>query len=163
MTIIGFVVAICFTETIPDLIIYGKPFIRIAGFFNNSCAYIFSKGFEYQYCYQNLPIDIIGFLAPLSFMIIFGYFRVCRKYIVLFMPALLFMLFYTIFPNFNGAYLLPAIPTYVICGFVGWKEFKRKSVFWEKNRKFLLCLNVLTVTINAVLLVITFIERFKIV
>lgn len=163
MTIIGFIVAICVTETAPDIIWHGQPFYRICEFFNNGGAYLSSKSVECQCVYYSLPIILLGFLPPLSLMIIFGYFRVCRKYLLLFLPAMLFLLFYLIFPNLNIIYLLPVTPTYVICGFVGWKEFKRKSAFWERNKKLLLCLNALTITANVVLLVMIFVKTYNII
>ena len=158
MMIIGFAIAICITETIPDLIRYGSPFHRMFDFFSNSGAYLSSKNVQCHWMYYSLPIVLIGFVPPLSIMMIFGFFRVWRKYLLLFMPALLFLLFYMIFPNPEGTYLLPVIPTYIICGFVGWKEFKRKSAFWARNNKLMLSLNGLTIVIDLVLLVMTFIK-----
>ena len=162
MTLIGFVVAICIAETVPDLIRFGTPFHRMYEFFSNSGVYLFSKGVQ-PWIYYSLPIVLIGFVPPLSIMIMFGFIRVWCKYILLFLPSLLFLLYYMIFPNPDGTYLLPAVPTYIICGFVGWKEFKRKSEFWTKNKRLLLVFNVLTLLINLALMVYCFIKTFNII
>lgn len=161
MTIIGFVIAVCITQSIFDLFIWGKPFVNMIEFFKNSGVYLFSRNIQTPWFYYSFLMILIGMAPPLSLMVTFGFFKVWRKYLLLFLPTFLFLLYYMVFPNTNGIYILPIIPTFVICGFVGWKEFKRKSVFWTKNKRLLLYLNVLAAIVNLVFMVLIFIKTYN--
>lgn len=141
MTLIGYVAAVGITQTVIDLVIYHKPFVAITRFFGDYCNY-FNYVFGLEF---NIKV-VCGFLLlalvlPMSAMLIFGFFRVFRKYLLLVLPTLITII-YSIF-IFNYIYLnfdiiLLTVPTYVIAGYVGWKEFHKNSAFWTKNKWLLL-------------------------
>ena len=154
MSLIGFIFAICITETIPDLIIYGKPFMRTLKFLNDSWEFIFSKDILWRYGGLLIPIStFLVTFVPLSIMVLIGFNRVWKKYLLLFLPTLV----YVLFPNQEWISLYSVIPTFIICGFVGWKEFKHNSPYWANNKRMLLILNISSIVVNTAFIVLIFI------
>ena len=156
MTLIGYVVAVGITQTVADLVIYHKPFIAMMRFFSD-----FSSYFDWVFGLE-LNIKIVGLyllialVPPMSVMLIFGFFRVFRKYILLVLPTLL-TLIYAIATLDDLDILLLTVPTYVIAGYVGWKEFYKNSAFWNKNKWLLLTCYILFALLNIALMVLTFV------
>ena len=137
MTLIGYVVAVGITQTVIDLIVYHRPFVAISAFYNDLCSQ-FSGLTSIS---SNIEITLIFLLVllvpPMSMMLVFGFFRVFRKYILLVLPTLLIML-YSIFIYNDLDILLLMTPTYIIAGYIGWKEFHKNSAFWARNKLILL-------------------------
>lgn len=155
MTLIGYVVAAGITQTVVDLIVYHKPFVAITRFFSefgNSC--LFDFGLEFNIKVVGLFLLLI-LVPPMSVMLIFGFFRVFRKYILLVLPTLI-TLVYSIFILDDLEILLLTVPTYVIAGYVGWKEFHKNSAFWTKNKWLLLTCYIIFAVLNIALMVFTF-------
>ena len=154
MTLIGYVIAVLFTQTIVDLIIWHHPFVNMGGFFSNIGEHlIFSvSGIHYTL----IGVLVYNILPPLSILLIIGLFRVWRKYMLLFMPTFIVLLFYIIFPNY-WFYLYILIPSFIIAGFVGWKEWYKKSSFWERNYWLVLTCYLLFAVLNTGILVFSYI------
>ena len=135
MTLIGYIIAITLTQTIIDLIIWHRPFVNIINFLRNSGQYLFNMTHDCEhYLYGNTVLYMLFFVVPpLSIMLFIGFFNVCRKYLLLFLPTFTMILIYIILPNKNAIYTLAVVPTFIIAGFVGWKEFYKNSKFWTKN------------------------------
>ena len=147
MTLIGYVVAVGVTQTVVDLVIYHRPFVALTAFFNEPM-------FETIF-----PAWVIFFLLgvmvpPLSLLLIFGFFRVSRKYILLVLPTLIIILC-SLF-TYDFEILLMTIPTYVIAGYVGWKEFYKNSAFWTKNKWLVLTCYILFALLNTVMIIFSF-------
>lgn len=156
MTLIGYIVALGITQTVIDLVVYHRPFVAMTRFFSEygSCInYIF--GLE-------LDIELVGIflllvlVPPMSLMLIFGFFRVFRKYILLVLPTLITLL-YSIFVINDMNIMLLTVPTYVIAGYVGWKEFHKNSAFWTKNKWLLWTCYGIFAVLNIALMVFTFV------
>ncbi|MBO4567633.1 MAG: hypothetical protein J5686_01665 [Bacteroidales bacterium] len=156
MTLIGYVVAVGITQTVVDLVIYHRPFIAMSTFF---CG--FGDCFSYVFGIE-LSIKAVGLflllvlVPPMSLMLIFGFFRVFRKYILLVLPTLLTLL-YAIATLDDLDILLLTVPTYVIAGYVGWKEFHKNSAFWTKNKWLLWTCYIIFAVLNIALMVLTFV------
>ena len=157
MTLIGYIVAVGITQTVVDLVVYHRPFVAMTRFFSeygSCCNYIF--GLE-------LNIELVGIflllalVPPMSVMLIFGFFRVFRKYILLVLPTLITLL-YAIATLDDLDVLLLTVPTYFIAGFVGWKEFYKNSAFWTKNKWLLLTCYIIFALLNTALMVYTFVD-----
>ena len=155
MTLIGYVVAVGITQTVVDLIIYHRPFVAITRFFSE-----FGSCFNYIFGLE-LNIELVGIflllvlVLPMSVMLIFGFFRVFRKYILLVLPTLI-TLVYSIFILDDLEVLLLTVPTYVIAGYVGWKEFHKNSAFWTKNKWLLWTCYGIFAVLNIAMMVFTF-------
>ena len=156
MTLIGYVVAVGITQTVVDLVIYHKPFVTMTRFFSefgNCFNYVFGLEFNIKVVAIFLLLVLV---PPMSVMLIFGFFRVFRKYILLVLPTLI-TLVYSIFILDDLEILLLTVPTYVIAGYVGWKEFHKNSAFWTKNKWLLLTCYLIFAVLNIALMVYTFV------
>lgn len=156
MTLIGYVVAVGITQTLVDLVIYHKPFVAITRFFSDySSNFDWVLGLEYNID-MVIMFLLIALVPPMSVMLIFGFFRVFRKYLLLVLPTLLTLL-YAIFSLHDLDILLLTVPTYFIAGFVGWKEFYKKSHFWDRNYWLVLTCYLLFAVLNMGTLFVSFI------
>lgn len=144
--------ALCFGffQGIVDYFVLGKPFAMFLDYalYNYDNAYNFFTGNWFNYI-----LLILGILIPpVSIMLLFGYFRLWRKHLLLFLPAFLFLIFHSYFPNKQERFILPAIPFIIVLGVVGWNQFIEKSTFWQKRKKILLYSWGFFWTINLLLL-----------
>ena len=159
MTLIGYIVAVGITQTFVDLLIYHKPFVAMTSFFGDfSSNFNYVFGFEYSIKVVVLFL-LIALVPPMSVMLIFGFFRVFKKYILLVLPTFI-TLVYSIFVIYilDIDILLLTVPTYVIAGYVGWKEFHKNSAFWTKNKWLLWTCYAIFALLNIALMVDIFVE-----
>ena len=162
MTLIGYIIAITLTQTIIDLIIWHRPFVNIINFFRNSCQYLFSTTHNWDYYfYGNAVLYMLFYVVPpLSIMLFIGLFNVCHKYLLLFLPTFTMILFYTVFPNKNAIYTLAMVPTFIIAGFVGWKELYKNSKSWTKNSLIVKVSYIVFAIINTFVLLFIFFGKY---
>ena len=156
MTLIGYILSVGLTQTLVDLVIYHKPFVgmmKFFGDFGSCCNFIFGLELNIQIVVWFLLLVLV---PPMSLMLIFGFFRVFRKYILLVLPTLLTLL-YSIFVLNDLEILLLTVPTYVIAGYVGWTEFHKNSAFWTKNKWLLWTCYGIFAVLNIAMMVFTFV------
>lgn len=154
ITLIGIMLSIGIIEVIPDLIVWGEPFVEMKTFFKNSTDYLFHIT-KTPWIYISIVTLILAFIPPASFMLLFGFFKSAKKNLITFLPVLLFIIYYTIFPNKNEIYILPAIPLFIITGTAGWFSFKDTSSFWRKNKPLHKYLWLFTGIVNFIVLFFT--------
>lgn len=124
-----------FLTQIDDVLLWGgEPFQHLKGYF----AY----NTEHRNDYPGSPFAYLSFigifiLPPVSLFLVFGFFKKFRKYLLITLPVLGFVLFHVLYPNRQERFILPALPFVVMIGVIGWNEFIAKSSFWL-NRKTLL-------------------------
>ena len=159
MTLIGYVVAVGITQTVVDLVIYHKPFVAMTRFFGDY-SHCFDHIFGIEFNIQALGLFLLlALVPPMSVMLIFGFFRVFRKYLLLVLPTLLTLLYSIfVFDLFDIDILLLTVPTYVIAGYVGWKEFHKNSAFWTKNKWLLWTCYAIFALLNTIFMIITFVD-----
>jgi len=124
----GTLAGIILTQGGIDFFIWGRPFAEMTEYirYNIHSARDYIVGPWYNYL-----LDILGLLLPpVSFFLFFGFFRKIKKHLLLFLPAFLFLLFHSVFPNKQERFILPMIPYVIILGTVGWREFAARSGFW---------------------------------
>ena len=155
MTLIGYIIAVGITQTVIDLVVYHRPFVAMTEFFDNILIN-YETLLEYIDFEFTLGFVLLLLVPPMSFMILFGLFRVFRKYILLVLPALLLML-HSMFLVDNINVLLMMTPTYMIAGYVGWKEFYKNSGFWTRNKWLLWTCYALFALLNTALLICSYI------
>ena len=133
-----------------DYLIWGKPFVEFIGYIQynieNSRNYIENSWYSYL-------LVILGILIPpVSIFLFFGFFRMWKKHLILFLPSLLFLIFHSYFPNKQERFILPIIPFIIISGVIGWRNFAEKSDFWKTRTKLLNRLYMFSVVINFIAL-----------
>lgn len=153
MTLIGYVIAVGITQTVVDIIIYHRPFVEMADLFRNIGDYL-TLGTDLALF---VIVLLIAMIPPMSIMLIIGFFSVCRKYLLLFLPTFVVILFSFFTGELNIEAILLIIPTYLIAGYVGWKEYYKQSEFWTKRKWPIWTCYSLFALINTASLVYTFI------
>ena len=130
----GVTSAVAFTLTQADdmLLWGGQPFQHLLGYFEYN-----------QQNAMNYPGSALAYasfisvfiLPPVSLFLLFGFLISYKRYALLFVPTLAFLLFHFVFPNKQERFILPALPFFVILGTVGWRNFiEAKSLHprWHK-------------------------------
>jgi len=118
-----------------DYFIWGRPFAELGEYvgYNLENATTYITGSWYNYI-----LLILGLLIPpVSFFIFFGFFRTWKKHLIIFLPAFIFLVFHSVFPNKQERFILPIVPFIIILGMVGWQDFVLKSSFWKLRKKLL--------------------------
>jgi hypothetical protein len=117
----GALVPIILIQGMIDTIIWGTPFVEMAGYIKgnivDATSYITSPWYQYF-------LVVLGFLLPpVSFFLFYGFLRCWKKQIILFLPVTVFFLFHSIFPNKQERFILPVLPFIIISGVIGWNQF----------------------------------------
>jgi hypothetical protein len=135
-----------------DYFIWGKPFVEIVGYVNYNI--------KYATAYINLPwytylLFFAGILIPpVSIFLLTGFFRSYKKYLLLFLPSFVFLLFHSYFPNKQERFILPILPFILMLGTIGWNELVEQKGYNIKYRKALSISWKFFYGLNAILLVI---------
>jgi len=135
LVIFGFLICILLVQAFTDMIIWKKPFTELSEYIRYNIENANNYFTQSWYMYLLLIGGIL--IPPISLFIMFGFIKIWRRYLILFLPAFLFFVAHSIFPNKQERFILPAIPFIIIGGYIGWAEFKDKSIFWLKNVKLL--------------------------
>ena len=130
---VGTLVSILLLQGLVDYIIWGYPFAEFIEYvkYNIQAAYDYINGPWYNY------LLLLGgiFIPPISLMLLFGFFRVWRKQLIIFLPAFLFLVFHSFFPNKQERFIFPIVPYLIIGGVIGWNSFLAGSKYWVKHQK----------------------------
>ncbi len=129
----GFFFIIALTQGLVDYFIWGFPFAEMGEYirYNMANATNYIQGEWYNYI-----LLIAGILIPpISIFILFGWLRSWKKQLILFLPAALFLIFHSYFPNKQERFILPIVPLIIIGGIAGWEEFIKVSRFWKQRKK----------------------------
>lgn len=114
-----------------DYFIWGKPFVE----FTEYVRYNLENKYEYftapWYVYLLLLAGI--FVPPVSLFLLWGFIRMYKKQLLIFLPTLLFLLFHMYFPNKQERFILPIVPFIIILGVCGWYAFYERSTFWQSH------------------------------
>lgn len=147
----GAVVSFILLQGLVDYIIWGYPFAEFIEYvkYNIGAAYDYITGPWYNYLLLLAGI----FIPPISIMLLFGFFRIWRKQLIIFLPSFLFLLFHSFFPNKQERFIFPIIPFVIIGGVIGWNSFLSISKYWAKHQKALSLAWVFFWILNFVLLV----------
>jgi hypothetical protein len=120
-------------EGLVDYLTWGKPFAELQEYirYNQANAYGYVVGPWYRYI-----LLLAGILIPpVSVFLLIGFFSQWKKHLYLFLPAFLFLLFHSYFPNKQERFILPVIPFIIILGNIGWNEILQRSMFWQRHPK----------------------------
>jgi len=134
-----------------DYYIWGYLFAEFTEYvkYNIQVAYDYITGPWYNYL-----LLLAGILIPpVSLMLLFGFFRVWKKQLLIFLPAFLFLVFHSFFPNKQERFIFPIVPYLIIGGVIGWNSFVVVSKYWYTHRKALNNAWIFFWILNLVLLV----------
>ena len=128
----GLVISIILIQGIIDLIIWGYPFAELQEYIRynieNATNYITLAWYTY------IMLLLALLIPPVSFFMIFGFFRTWKKHLLIFLPTLIFLMFHSYFPNKQERFIFPIIPFIIILGMIGWESFRQNSNFWKKRK-----------------------------
>lgn len=132
---LGYLFSILLIQGSIDYAIWRQPFAEFTEYFsynlNNATEYIVSA----WYTYLILLLGIL--LPPVSLMIMSGWLMSWRKHLLVFLPALCFLVFHSLFPNKQERFILPIVPFIIISGIAGWEAFVNRSAFWKNHKTWL--------------------------
>ena len=141
-----------FCTQLDDMLLWGgKPFQHLFGYF------AYNK--EHALHYPGSPFTYLSFiflfvLPPVSLFLLRGYIVVWRRYILLSLPMLAFIVFHLFYPNRQERFILPALPAFIILGVIGWNLFVQKSAYWTKHPVLLKRLYIVFVVLNSLGLIV---------
>ena len=160
---IGFLVSVCITQLLFDWFYWGDPLASLMAYsdYNAKNSHLYPQGDWFMY------ILTVGgvLLAPACFLIFIGYFKVWKKYLILFLPSLLFFVFHSYFPNKQERFILPFIPMILMLGLIGFNEFyiENNQKNWVKKlTKGLVIWFVVLNTIGLIVFTFTYTKRSRV-
>ena len=118
------------TQGFVDYLIWGYPFAEFISY----STYNMEEGTQYlpnsnYFMYFWVLMGVL--LFPLGLLVCVGFFRSAKKYFLIFLPTLAFILFHTFYPNRQERFVLTILPFFIILGVVGYQSLKEKA-FWSK-------------------------------
>ncbi len=129
---LGVVASVMVFQGIPDFLIWGHPFAEFIAYssYNVEHKHEFITGDWYNYLAVLAGILVL----PFSLLLFWGFLRTWKKHLLIFLPAILFLVFHSFYPNKQERFIFPIIPFIIILGVIGWIEFYKRSGFWQKNK-----------------------------
>jgi hypothetical protein len=136
------------TQGLVDYFIWGYPFAELISYI----TYNLKEGSAYlpnQNYFMYFIVLIGSLFVPLGIIIGIGFFKSYKRYAVLFIPTLAFILFHTLYPNRQERFILSVLPFFIILGVMGYQLLKDSNwknklwktsmlIFWIFNVPFLL-------------------------
>ncbi len=116
-----------------DLFIWHRPFAE----FQSYVEYNLSHSGEYPNgpWYNYILLLIAFFVPPYGLMLMSGFLKPKKEWLLLFVPTFIFFAFHSYFPNKQERFILPILPMYLSLGVMGWNELlnsKLNNNFWKK-------------------------------
>ncbi len=151
LALVSYFTVILLFQGLVDYLVWGRPFAEFSEYvkynFLHATSYIVTPWYTYL-------VLLLGMLIPpISFFLFFGFFRNWRKQLILFLPAFLFLVFHSIFPNKQERFIFPILPFFIMLGLIGWNEFINVSSFWKTHPKLLRSCWIFFWIINLLLLI----------
>jgi hypothetical protein len=131
----GALLSIFMVQGIVDIFIWGQPFAELTQYVMYNIINKNNYGYNNYLMYPEVILGIL--IPPVSIFLVFGFFRTWKKYLLIFLPTIIFFAFHEYFPNKQERFILTIIPLIIVTGVIGWNEFYTKSVYWGKHPLFL--------------------------
>ena len=132
--VLGNVFTFSITQGIVDFFIWGYPFAEFWGY----VTYNMKEGTKYlpntnYFMYFYVLFGVL--LFPFGLLIGIGFFKSFKKYSIVFIPTVLFLLFHTLYPNRQERFILSVLPFFIIIGVIGFQSL-RSFQLWDRLWKF---------------------------
>jgi hypothetical protein len=129
---LGGLVSIILIQGGIDMIVWQRPFAEFIEYVN----YNLNNSGEYPNGpWYNYFLLLMGFFVfPYGLMLMVGFFNVKKKWLIIFVPTLVFLAFHSYFPNKQERFIFPILPMYIMLGVVGWQALldgKFNAKFWK--------------------------------
>ena len=82
---------------------------------------------------------------PLGFLLGLGFFRSLKKYPIIFVPTICFILFHSFYPSKQERFIMPVLAFFIILGVIGFEYFRKKegwNKFWRTSLKIFWVINI---------------------
>ena len=147
----GFIAIVAVIQCSADIFAWGYPLAS----FLEYIGYNATHGQEYTTGpWYNYSLLILGaFIPPMSFLLLYGFFRNWRKTYLILIPVMVFFISHSLFPNKQERFIFPVVPIILLLSVVGWEEYVKGSLFWSRHKIVLKSLWVWFWVINFILLV----------
>jgi hypothetical protein len=126
----GVLLVFSLTQGLVDYLIWDYPFAE----FLRYTGYNVEEGTEYipnDNYFMYLLVLMGAFLVPFGLLIGVGFFQTWKKYALLFVPVMAFLLFHSFYPSKQERFILPVLPLFLILGVMGF-DLLRSKWQWEK-------------------------------
>lgn len=145
---LGVVLLFILTQGLVDYFIWGYPFAELISYI----TYNMKEGSAYlpnQNYFMYFIVLIGSLFVPLGIILGIGFFKSYKRYAVLFIPTIAFILFHSLYPNRQERFILSVLPFFIILGVMGYQLLKESNwknklwrtsmiIFWVFNVPFLL-------------------------
>jgi uncharacterized membrane protein YqaE (UPF0057 family) len=147
----GFFVTAIIIQGSADIFAWGYPFASFREYmlYNASHGNDYTTGAWYNYSL----LVLAAFIPPVSFFLLYGFFRNWRKTLLILLPVMVFFVSHSLFPNKQERFIFPVIPIILTLSVVGWEEFVKESAFWSRHRIALKSLWIWFWVLNFILLI----------
>jgi hypothetical protein len=145
----GFLVTAIVIQGSVDIFAWGYPFAAFREYMIYNANNDYTPGPWYIY-----SLLVLGALIPpMSFFLLFGFFKNWRKILFIILPIIVFFVLHSLYTNKQERYIFPVIPIILTLGVVGWEGFVKESAFWSRHRITLKSLWIWFWVINFILLI----------
>lgn len=131
---LGGILIFSLTQGLVDYLIWGYPFAEFIGYAtynaNEGTAYIPNENY-----FMYLLVLMGSVLFPLGLIVGIGFFNSWKKYTILFVPIICFILFHSFYPSKQERFIFPVLPLFISAGVLGYEHFKTRS-FWLRTWNF---------------------------
>ncbi|MDR1417128.1 MAG: glycosyltransferase family 39 protein [Prevotellaceae bacterium] len=105
-----------------DLYFWGKPCVEFIAYLHYNLVVVQPGDYP-----GGGPLKYVALIAgilipPVSIFIFGGFFVRWRKYLLLFLPSFIFLIFHSFFINKQERFILTIVPFVIILGMIGWHE-----------------------------------------
>lgn len=138
LSVAGFLSTVGLISGYLEYVLWGHPFGKLVFYMKDNFGFLHSSVSGTTSNYDlwggfNYVLQIMGmFVPPLGIFLFIIQFKVMRKYSVILIPSLLFLLFHVLFPNRQERFVFTILPFMLITGMAGMLQFIEK---WEQQGK----------------------------
>ena len=148
----GFILFATLVQGTADILAWGYPFASFVEYVRYNMAH--GEDYTTGPWYNYILLVIGAFIPPMSFFLIYGFFKKWRKAALIVIPVIIFFALHSYFPNKQERFILPVIPAILLLGIVGWEEHIKGSEFWSRHRSAVKNMWISFWAINLVLLLL---------
>lgn len=114
-----------FVCQIGDLFLWGRPFAEFTEYIMYNLENKTTYAVRPWYMYFGTLAGLL--IPPFSLFLFAGWTKVFKKkYVMLVVPALIFFLFHSYFPNKQERFIVPFIPYFILLGWIGWQQLLKQ-------------------------------------